>query len=180
MIENKDRVNVKLRLVSMLVDHFVLCFIMMVIVLPGLAVSMFSTFNRVHGSRGADIGIVDFLFVLAFSIYFNKDIFNGRSPAKRILKLQVIDVKTNEVASPLKCLVRNLSIILWPIEVIFVIINPRSRIGDKIAGTRIDYVEQPEKKKIDRRKLIAPVLIALAFSFLISFSFTILSRIIGE
>ena len=44
-------------------------------------------------------------------------------------------MKTDTVASSLKCLIRNITIILWPIEVIVVLVSPSRRIGDFIAGT---------------------------------------------
>lgn len=175
MTEPKDRVTIGLRLASMLVDHFAITFIVMIVVMPGFALSMFNTFNIDHEPSSFNIGNMLFLIALGFSAYFNKDIFNGRSPAKRILKMQVIDNKTNQVASPLKCLVRNLTIPFWPVELVFVLIDPKRRLGDKIAGTRIEYVENPEKVKMNWRKIFIPFLIAIGFSTLISLPFIILS-----
>lgn len=175
MTETKDKVNIGLRLASMLVDHFAMTFIMMFIVMPGFAVSIFDAFNLDHDPSLFGFGGMSFLFAFGFSAYFNKDIFNGRSPAKRILKMQVIDNKTGQVANPLKCLVRNLTIPLWPLEVIFVFIDPKRRLGDKIAGTRIDYVENPEKTKTDWSKFSIALLIAIGFSILISLPFTLMS-----
>lgn len=175
MTETKDKVTIGLRLASMLVDHFAMTFIVMLIVMPGFTVSMFDAFNLDHKPSSYGFGGMLFLFALGFSAYFNKDIFNGRSPAKRILKLQVIDIQTGQVANPLKCLVRNLTIPLWPLEVIFVLINPKSRLGDKIAGTRIDYVENPDKTKSDWSKFAISLLIAIGFSVIVSLPFTLLS-----
>lgn len=175
MTETKDKVNIGLRLASMLVDHFAMTFIIMLIVMPGFAVSMFDAFNLDHDPSSFGFGGMSFLFAFGFSAYFNKDIFNGRSPAKRILKMQVIDNKTGQVANPLKCLVRNFTIPLWPLEVIFVLIDPKRRLGDKIAGTRIDYVENPEKTKMDWSKFTISLSIAVGFSVLISLPFTLLS-----
>lgn len=180
MTEQKDKVNVGLRLASMFIDHFIMTFIMMIIVLPGFAVSFFNAFNIDHEPSNMNFGLMFFLFAFGFSAYFCKDIFNGRSPAKRILKLQVIDAKTNEVATPLKCLIRNLTIVIWPIEVIFILIDPKRRIGDKIAGTRIDYIENPEKKTTERKKLLTPMLIALGFSLLVSLPFILISEIMSH
>jgi len=175
MTEIKDKVTIGLRLASMLVDHFAMTFIAMFIIMPGFAVSAFDAFNLDHDPTSFSFGGMSFLFAFGFSVYFNKDIFNGRSPAKRILKMQVIDNKTGLVANPLKCLVRNLTIVLWPIEVIFVLINPKRRLGDKIAGTRIDYVENPEKTKMDWSKFTVALLIAVCFSALISLPFILKS-----
>lgn len=175
MTETKDKVTIGLRLASMLVDHFAMTFIVMFIVMPGFAISMFDAFNLDHDPSSFGFGGMSFLFAFGFSAYFNKDIFNGRSPAKRILKMQVIDNKTGQVANPLKCLARNLTIVLWPLEVIFVLIDPKKRLGDKIAGTRIDYVENPEKTKMDWSKFTIALLIAVGFSVLISLPFTLMS-----
>lgn len=175
MTETKDKVTIGLRLASMLVDHFAMTFIMMFIVMPGFAISMFDAFNLDHDPSSFGFGGMSFLFAFGFSAYFNKDIFNGRSPAKRILKMQVIDNKTGQAANPLKCLVRNLTIPLWPLEVIFVLIDPKRRLGDKIAGTRIDYVENPEKTKMNWSKFAMALLIAIGFSILISLPFTLMS-----
>ena len=89
--------------------------------------------------------------------------------------MQVIDNKTGQVANPLKCLARNLTIVLWPLEVIFVLIDPKRRLGDKIAGTRIDYVENPEKTNMNWLKFAIALLIAIGFSVLISLPFMLLS-----
>ena len=175
MTETKDKVTIGLRLASMLVDHFAMTFIIMFIVMPGFAISMFDAFNLDHDPSSFGFGGMSFLFAFGFSAYFNKDIINGRGPAKRILKMQVIDNKTGQVANPLKCLARNLTIVLWPLEVIFVLIDPKRRLGDKIAGTRIDYVENPEKTKIDWAKFTIALLIAVGFSVLISLPFTLMS-----
>jgi hypothetical protein len=67
----------------------------------------------------------------------NKDFFNGQSPIKRINGYQVVDVSTLQPANKIKCLVRNVTALLWPIEAIFALINPQRRIGDFIAGTKL-------------------------------------------
>lgn len=175
MTEKNSKVTIGLRLASMLVDHFAMTFIIMIIVMPGFAISMFDAFNLDHDPSSFGFGSMSFLMLFGFSAYFNKDIFNGRSPAKRILKLQVIDIKTEKAANPLKCMLRNLPIILWPIEVIFVLINPQRRLGDRLAGTKIEYIEKPEKTKMDWTKFSIALLIAVGFSFLISTPFTIMS-----
>lgn len=171
MTETKDKVTIGLRLSSMLIDHFAMTFIIMFIVMPVFAISMFDAFNLNHEPSSFGIGGILFLFAFGVSAYFNKDIFNGRSPAKRILKMQVIDIKTGQAANPLKCLIRNLTIPLWPLEVFFVLINPKRRLGDKISGTRIEYVANPEKTKMDWSNFAMAFLIAISLSVLISLPF---------
>lgn len=118
------------RLGSMFLDHFFLCFTF----IPFL-IFLDITFLR-------DTGYSEFTFISLFVIYLNKDILNGRSFAKRYLGQIIIDNESEAPASELKCLIRNLTIPFWIIEVIFVIISPSRRIGDLMAGTRVVRVEK--------------------------------------
>lgn len=61
--------------------------------------------------------------------------------AKRIFKFQVVDFKTNKPANSIKCLIRNLTILIWPVEVIMALINTERRLGDYIAGTKLSNYE---------------------------------------
>jgi len=90
------------------------------------------------------IGIVPFSIFTAFLL--NKDFFNAKSVAKRKLGYQVIDKKTSEPADELKCVIRNSTLIIWPLEVIVTLISPRKRLGDIIAGTMLtdSEIEDPE------------------------------------
>lgn len=175
MVESKDKVTVGLRLTSMIVDHFVMTFIAVLIAMPAMAINMFNAFNLDHEPDSFGLGGGALLFAIGFSFYFNKDILDGRSPAKRTLKLQVVDNKTGLAATPIKCLIRNLTIALWPVEVIFVLINSHRRLGDKIAGTRIESVESPEKLKTNWLKVTIALLIGLTFSTFVSLPFILIS-----
>jgi len=78
-------------------------------------------------------------------IYFNKDFFNAQSVAKRILGLQIIDRKTSQPATDLKCFLRNITIPIWPLEALISLVSPTRRLGDLIANTR---VEKADKKDV--------------------------------
>ena len=67
----------------------------------------------------------------------NKDFFNGQSVVHRLLGYQVVDIRTNMPASKVKCMFRNVTAPLWPIEVIFILTYPKRRLGDFIAGTAL-------------------------------------------
>ncbi|WP_442845491.1 RDD family protein [Leeuwenhoekiella sp. H156] len=132
------------RIASMFFDHF----IMSAITLIPVFLVTFLVLN--------DILHLTFLkplyafFFLGF-IYLNKDFFRAKSPGKRVLGYQVIDVKTLEPASELQCFIRNMPIILiWPIEVLVSLINPQRRIGDFIARTQV--VRAPQEKLSSFRK----------------------------
>jgi uncharacterized RDD family membrane protein YckC len=129
----------------MLLDHFIMTFVIMIFVAPGMVYDMVQAFGNSDAPPKLFMGNF-YLNIFGFSLYFNKDIFLGRSPAKRILKLQVVDIKTNKPANPLKCLIRNVTVVLWPIEVIVALINNERRIGDFIAGTKLTTYD-PEQHK---------------------------------
>ena len=134
----KKKVNIGFRLLSIIIDQSVITLIILIFPLRLIGLDIANIFAR--GSRESSImSICEILFFCFFIllIYFNKDIFNGRSIAKRIFKFQIIDLKTGKAASSIKCLQRNTTLFIWPIEIIFILINPERRLGDLIAGTQL-------------------------------------------
>ncbi len=130
------------RILSMFLDHCIMCLLIVPLgfLILGLGALMKDNLNN-------GIGMV--LVFLPFFIYLNKDFFNAKSPAKRILGFQVIDRKTNNPANELQCFVRNLTIcVAWPIEVIVGLINPERRIGDLLANTKVIASEKQKFKSI--------------------------------
>ena len=167
-IEQKD-VNVGTRLVSMLIDHFAMTMVAMVFFIPMIMSDLLSMFNLTHEHTEMDFGgTLFYVWLVGFALYFCKDTINGRSFGKRITKTQVVNNNTGQVASPLKCFIRNIFCVIWPVEVIVSLINPSRRIGDIVAGTKIvsyipTNVEQP---KFEIGKAI--------LSFAISYGFLVL------
>jgi hypothetical protein len=79
------------------------------------------------------------------------------------LKLQIVENKTGKVASPIKCFIRNIFIIIWPIEVIVTLINPSRRIGDLVAGTKVvPFKPDHEQLKIN--------FVQIGLSFVLAYS----------
>lgn len=157
------------RLITMLVDHFAMCFVMMILVAPGVIYDMTQAFGNPNTPHKLFLGNY-YLNIFAFSLYFNKDIYLGRSIAKRMLKLQIVDIKTNQPANPLKCFVRNLTIILWPIEVIAALINNERRIGDFIAGTKLmPYDSEQHKTEPNWILIIVSIGASMAVTYLTMF-----------
>ena len=78
------------------------------------------------------------LFVLSFPVIFvlRDVIFKGRSIAKRIFRICVIDNKTNVLPSKQKLIIRNLFFFIYPIEAIMLIATSKS-IGDMVTNTTI-------------------------------------------
>jgi uncharacterized RDD family membrane protein YckC len=160
-----NKLNPGTRILTMLLDHFAMSLLMMLIVLPSMLMDMAEMFKHPNTQPPLFFGNY-YLFAFAFSLYFNKDIYLGRSLSKRIFKFQVVNFKTNKVASPLRCLVRNLTIVFWPIEAIVALIDNERRIGDYLAGTKLT-IYNPEIHAVPFNWLqaIASLLIAVFVTY---------------
>lgn len=165
------------RIGAMFLDHIVMSFLMVLMLFPIMSFGFGDSLNDESLRSPFYSGWELYLMIFAVSLYFNKDIIQGKSIAKRALKQEVIDVKTNEIASPFKCLIRNLSIIIWPIEVIVVLVSPSRRIGDFIAGTRVEYISQNRDSKppINYKNVLLSIIIG--FSILASLNVLFLDKI---
>lgn len=136
-------VNAGTRIATMVLDHVFMTFIAMIFYLPVMIANFATGFKVSHDQDDAAFmsGPMMYVGLFGFALYFCKDMVNGRSLSKRILKLQLVDNNTGEVASPLQCLVRNLFCIIWPVEFIVALANTGRRIGDRVAGTRLVYYD---------------------------------------
>lgn len=109
--------------------------LLLIIMIP----SIILTFN--DPNQITDFNLFDILWLISFSFFtfilINKDFFNGQSIAKRKYGFQIIDNKSRKVANEIQCMVRNVTLIIWPLEVLFTLIQPKRRLGDLIAGTRL-------------------------------------------
>jgi len=171
MISNNKPINVGIRLVAMVLDHFFMTLIAMVFFLPGLIANISATIKISHEPTSFNFmsGPMMYISLFGFVLYFCKDLINGRSIAKRILKLQVVDNRTGQVATPLQCLVRNIFCILWPIEVFVAISNTSRRLGDRVAGTKlVPYDPGLEQPPIKIGKVLLPVIISYGVIALVS------------
>lgn len=159
---DEKKVNVGTRLGSMILDHIIMTIIIMIISIPYFISTFSNAFEISHVQTDPNtFGNSGLVLLIGFSLYFCKDCVLGRSPAKRILKLQIVDNSTGEVASPIKCFIRDIFCILWPVEVIIALVNPSRRIGDFVAGTKLipyePLIEKPDPKYIQ-------IIISLIFS----------------
>lgn len=131
------------RLAMMLLDHVIFSIAMFILIVPFWFYWMLNSVGQMEaGAMPSDffkgMWVVFIPYALAFAIYMNKDAIGARSPGKRIMKAKVVRQDTLEAAGPLRCMVRNLTLIFWPLEALLAIINSdRRRLGDYIAGTRV-------------------------------------------
>ena len=167
--DNKT-ITIGTRLAAMLLDHVFMTVIVMIFFVPGM-ISNFSDAVKVS-HEPTDFnpmgGPMMYMTLFGFALYFCKDIINGRSLAKRILKLQIVDNKTGQVATPLQSLVRNIFCIIWIIEVIVAMTNTSRRLGDRVAGTKlIPYNPTLEQPGLTIGKILLPILISYGVSVLL-------------
>ena len=78
------------------------------------------------------------LFVLLYpTLFVLRDvIFKGRSVAKRLLRLYVVDKNTNSLPSNKKLAIRNLFFFLYPIDAILLFVKKQT-LGDMITETSV-------------------------------------------
>lgn len=140
---------------------------------------IFGTLDYVSVFLPMLIGFLPFSFITFLII--NKDFYRGKSIAKRYFGLQIVDIKNNDPASEMQCLVRNSTMIIWPIELLITMFNPTRRLGDFIAGTKVidSEKENPELiiEEINTRKLTENKSKILWTSIIISLLFSILTML---
>lgn len=169
----EQKTNARTRIGSMLLDHIAMTFIAMIFFIPGMISGFSTAFEVSHEQTSPDIfGGLSYFGLIGFALYFCKDSINGRSIAKRALKLQVVENSSGKVASPIKCFVRNIFCILWPIEVIVTLASPSRRIGDMVAGTRvIPFNPELEKPKINYGQIGLSIILAYGIMVLVMLPF---------
>ncbi|MBW3466630.1 RDD family protein [Arthrospiribacter ruber] len=169
----EQKTNAGTRIGSMLLDHIAMTFIAMIFFIPGMISGFSTAFEVSHEQTSPDIfGGLSYFGLIGFALYFCKDSINGRSIAKRALKLQVIENSSGRVASPVKCIVRNIFCILWPIEVIVTLTSPSRRIGDMVAGTRVVlFNPELEEQKINYGQIGLSIILAYGIMVLVMLPF---------
>jgi uncharacterized RDD family membrane protein YckC len=113
--------------------------------------------------------------IIAFiwTLLFNKDIYFGRSLGKYWSSLQVVNIKTGRHANPIQCLVRNIFLLLWPIEMIILVFSPSRRLGDIIANTKVVVFDADIEKTEPQQSILRIVSILIPFIavYFLSFNF---------
>ena len=111
----------------------------------------------------------DYLALLAPTMYLCKDIIGPRSLGKRLLTLQIINEGDIQEASPPRCVVRNVTLLICPIELLIAMLNPSRRLGDRLAGTRLQFCNEPIRNGTRVGPVIVVFIIVYAFILLIAF-----------
>jgi uncharacterized RDD family membrane protein YckC len=155
--------NTGTRIVSMLSDHFIMTIIVMIISAPWFIILIMADQHMVVVN---DL-LMSIYAAAAFSVYFNKDIYLGQSIGKRLLRFKVVNKKTGELAGPLRCLVRNLTLFFWPIEAIVAMVNVHRRLGDYIAGTELVNYEQRPVGKPNWGMMVLALVLSAAIMYVV-------------
>lgn len=175
----KRKLNEGTRIAELLLEFIIVFFISFLFSLPAMNNDSFGFFRITHEAYKLETlsDPLIYLSIFGFALLLCKDCINGQSPAKRIIKLQVVDNKTGEVATPIQCFVRNITLLILPIEIIVALVRPDRRIGDKIAGTKlvIYYPETNNQAKPPLKKYILPLVSSYAVFVILAF---LLSKII--
>jgi uncharacterized RDD family membrane protein YckC len=154
-----NEISVGLRLGTMLLDHFIIC----LIGIPPIII-----YDSLTNPNSAPTAISPYAMIPLFVIYLCKDCIGGRSPAKRILKLVVVDNETNEAAAPLQSLIRNFFVLIWPIEVCVAFFNQERRIGDRVAGTKLSiHTKTSETYQLRIGQLLVAISVAAVSTFIL-------------
>lgn len=172
-MQQKRKLNEGIRIAALLLEFFIMFSILMIFSLPATNNDSFGLFRITHEAYRLD-PLADpsiYLSLVGFALLFCKDCINGQSITKRIIKLQVVDNKTGAVATPMQCFIRNITLLILPLECLIALMRPDRRIGDKIAGTKL-VIYDPETNNNPGRsfkKYILPLLSAYAIFIALAF-----------
>jgi uncharacterized RDD family membrane protein YckC len=130
----------KRRIAAFIIDHFVMTFLIVSIVFVALG-SNFMDENNPSKMMVTMLAVM----IPGFVLYFAKDSLKGVSVGKWIMGIMVRDENNqNEIPSIGRLFLRNLFIIIWPVEIIMLATNDKKkRLGDKVAKTVV--VKNPNK-----------------------------------
>jgi uncharacterized RDD family membrane protein YckC len=151
------------RILASLIDHLVFGSISATIALPGLIYSLLTSSFGLQFQYGSL-----YLNTLAMAVYIGKDVIMPHSIGKRVMKLVLTSARDQNSLRSYQLLLRNVTFIIWPVEILIELIKPESRIGDLIARTKvsenndINYVHL-----ISKTGRISVFLLALVCSYLI-------------
>ena len=70
-MENRNDITIGIRLASMLVDHFIMCFAMFIPILPFMVIGMKNAFSISHEQTSMEPTFMIYGFIFGFALYFN-------------------------------------------------------------------------------------------------------------
>ncbi len=112
--------------------------------------------------------IYSLTIAIVYSLFFCKDVINGQSIGKKMLKLQIITEK-GKAASLRSLIIRNMIALMQPIDALYMINNPGKRLGDIVCKTRVVDASRKIKYEFNPLLLIFHIItvVFVTFSFFI-------------
>jgi uncharacterized RDD family membrane protein YckC len=139
----------KRRIVAFLIDHCVMSFLMVSMIFVALGPNFMDENNPIKIT-------ITILLVMTFGffLYFAKDSIKGISLGRWVMGIMVRE-ETNQNSTPSfgKMIIRNLYLIIWPVEfIVFATNEEKKRLGDKASKTVV--LRNPNKPKRIQRILV--------------------------
>lgn len=137
------------RLISILIDYIIICMIVIPVTwiledifnISGYPFARFVDFNNYNGIRDLYSAVfkdLSHLFQIAiiWIVFSLKDfVFKNASIGKKILRMEILTM-SNKKPTIMPLVLRNLFVIIWPIEILLILILNR-RIGDLVFKTKV-------------------------------------------
>jgi uncharacterized RDD family membrane protein YckC len=150
----------KRRIAAIIIDHFVMSFLMVSVVFLILG-PKFMDENKIDKMTN----IILFVLVPGFFIYFAKDSIKGISIGRWIMGIMVRDENDYKIVPTFwKMFLRNTFIAIWPVEfIVLASSNEKKRLGDMV--TKTEVIKNPNKPKRLSRILVLIGLGIIFFAF---------------
>ena len=150
----------KRRIAAILIDHFVMTFLMVSIIFIIMGPNFMDEKNQDSMTT-----IMLLVMIPGFFIYFAKDSIKGISVGRWIMGIMIRNENDyNTTPSFWKMFIRNVFMVIWPIEfIVLAASNDKKRIGDKVTKTTV--IKNHNKPKRLPRILALIGLGAIFFSF---------------
>lgn len=136
MFQSPVKATIGKRIAAFIIDHVIFC------VFSGMLFYIFSFITNVNLktiSFESLVNIVNRIIITILVIYIFKDCIGGRSIGKRIIGIAVREkADLNKVPNFAKLILRNLFILIWPVEFFVLILDKENcRLGDKLSKTLV-------------------------------------------
>lgn len=112
---------------------------------------------------------------ILFSCFFSKDLLSGQSIGKKRCGLKIVNLDNGEI-SIFKLILRNLFCVIWPIEIIAILVNPERRLADFILKTKIISYNWKRRESLNATFFISLSTIFCILSVLFYTLFLFLSK----
>lgn len=150
---------------AFVIDHFVMSFLMVSVIFLALG----PDFMEKHDQNNM-VTTMLFVMIPGFMLYFAKDSVKGISVGKWMMGIMVRDARDpKEVPSVGRLFLRNLFVVIWPVEfIVLATSDEKRRLGDKVAKTVV--LNNPDKPARLPRVLALVVVVVLFFTFTFFFA----------